>query len=102
MCEDGGTSLTVVVRLASALRSHTGGAPCIELDLPSPVTVGSVIEAISKAYPAVGRRLCDETGMLRRHVNVFIGSDNARDLDGTGTIVSEGTEVTVLPAISGG
>jgi sulfur-carrier protein len=100
--QDGGAELKVVVRLASALRTHVGEAPRLEFDLPAPVTIGSIIEAIAVAHPAIGRRVRDEAGTLRRHVNVFVGSDNARDLDDVDTVVPEGVEVAVLPAISGG
>lgn len=102
MREDGGPSLNVVVRLASALRTHAGGAACLELDVTAPVTVGAVINAVAVAHPAVGRRVRDEAGTLRRHVNVFVGAENARDLHGADTVVPEGTEVTLLPAVSGG
>jgi molybdopterin converting factor small subunit len=94
--------LRVVVRLASVLRPHAGGAPCLELDLHPPVTIATVLDAIAVAYPAVGRRVRDEAGTLRRHVNVFVGADNARDLDDVATVVPEGVEVAVLPAVSGG
>ena len=102
MREDGGAALTVIVRLAAALRQHAGGAASVELDLPEPVTVGAVLQALAAAHPAVGRRVQDEAGALRRHVNVFVGADNARDLDGTETAVLDGTEISVLPAVSGG
>lgn len=102
MREDGGTALTVVVHLAAALRPHAGGAANVELDLPDPVTVGAVLRALAAAHPAVGRRVQDEAGALRRHVNVFVGADNARDLDGTESVVPAGVEVSVLPAVSGG
>jgi sulfur-carrier protein len=94
--------VTVVVRLASGLREHAGGAACVEVDVTDPVTVGGVLDALAVACPAVGRRIRDEAGGLRRHVNVFVGSDNARDLDGADTVVPSGTEVSVLPAVSGG
>jgi molybdopterin converting factor small subunit len=84
------------------LSEHAGGTARLELDLPPPVTVAAVLDAVATAHPAVGRRVRDEAGALRRHVNVFVGTDNARDLDGTDTILAEGVEVTVLPAISGG
>jgi len=90
------------VRLASALRAHAGGAPSIELDLPSPVTVAAVIDAIAVTHPAVGRRVRDEAGAMRRHVNVFVGVDNVRDLDHLDTVVPQGADVAVLPAVSGG
>jgi molybdopterin converting factor small subunit len=90
------------VRLASALRVHAGGAPRLEFDLPPPVSVGAVLDAIAAAHPAVGRRLRDEEGQLRRHVNVFVGAESLRNLDDINTIVPEGAEVAVLPAVSGG
>lgn len=67
-----------------------------------PVTIGAVLDAIALAHPAVGRRVLDEAGNLRRHVNVFIGPDNVRQLDDVDTVVPEGAEVAVLAAISGG
>ena len=102
MRQDGGPSLRVVVSLASALRPHAGGAHRLELDLPSPVTIGAVLDAIAAVHPAVARRVRDEAGTRRRHVNVCVGADNARDLDHLETVVPEGAEVTVLPAVSGG
>jgi sulfur-carrier protein len=91
-----------VVRLAAALRDHAGGAASVEVDVPPPATIRAVVGAVAAAHPAVGRRLRDEAGVLRRHVNVFVGSDNARDLDGEDTVVPEDAEVSVLPAVSGG
>jgi molybdopterin converting factor small subunit len=100
--EDGGAALNVVVLLASALRSYAGGAARVELDLAPPVTVAAIVDALAAAHPAVGRRVRDEAGELRRHVNIFVGPDNFRDLDDVDTVVPEGAEITVLPAVSGG
>lgn len=74
----------------------------VELDLDPPVRVGALLDALATAHPAVGRRLRDEGSTMRRHVNIFVGPDNARDLQGTDTVIPEGIEVSVLPAISGG
>ena len=90
------------MRLASALRGYADGADRLELELPPPITVGAVLDAVAVAHPAVGRRVRDEAGALRRHVNVFVGADNARDLDDADTVVPAGAEVAVLPAVSGG
>ena len=102
MREDGGPALSVVVRLASGLRTHAGGASHVELDLAPPVPVGVVLDALAAAHPAVGRRIRDEEGTLRSHVNVFVGPDNVRDTNAMDTIVPEGAEVAVLAAVSGG
>lgn len=90
------------MRLAPALRAHAGGDSHLELDVAPPATVGSVLDALAVVHPAIGRRVRDEAGTLRQHVNVFVGADNARDLDAAATVVPEGTEVSVLAAISGG
>lgn len=93
----------VSVRLASALRTYAGGASHLEIDVaPEPVTIGAVIDAITRDHPSIGRRLRDEAGAMRRHVNVFVGPDNIRDLDGVDTVVPSGVEVALLPAVSGG
>lgn len=94
--------MKVVVRLASVLRTYAGGAHSVELDVAAPVTVRAVIDALDARHPAIGRRVQDESGVLRIHVNVFVGSDNARDLGGIDAVVPEGAEVAVLPAVSGG
>lgn len=90
------------MRLASALRTHAGGAATVEVDVAEPATIGAVVDAVAAAHPAIGRRLRDEQGALRRHVNVFVGPDNARDLSDVDTVVPAGTEVSLLPAVSGG
>jgi len=100
--EDGGAALRVAVRLASGLRVHAGGAPVVAVDVDAPVTVAAVLDALAAAHPAVGRRVRDEAGALRRHVNVFVGPDELRDLDGESTVVPEGVELAVLAAVSGG
>jgi sulfur-carrier protein len=94
--------MRVVVRLASVLRSHAAGARCVELDLAEPVTVRAVLDELDARLPAIGRRVRDESGALRTHVNVFVGPDNARDRGGVDCPVPRGAEVAVLPAVSGG
>jgi len=94
--------VTVRVRLAETLRPHAEGAKVVELDLGGGVTVEAVLDALAEVHPAVGRRVRDETGAQRQHVNVFVGPDNVRDLDGVATVVPAGVEVSILPAVSGG
>lgn len=90
------------MRLASALRPHAGGAARLSLDVTPPATVRSVLDAVATAHPPVARRLRDEAGALRTHVNIFVGAANVRDLGGLDAPVPEGAEVSVLPAVSGG
>ncbi len=94
--------MRVTVRLAPVLREVAGGAKSVELTLDEGATVADALSALAQAHPAVGRRVRDERGEIRRHVNVFAGTDNIRDLDGQQTALAEGADLSVLPAISGG
>ena len=60
------------------------------------------LDAVAVAHPALERRIRDEQGRLRRHVNVFVDGSNVRDLEALATPLPEGSEVVVLPAVSGG
>ena len=62
----------------------------------------AALEDLERSHFALYRNLCDETGTVRRHLNVFVNSDNVRDLDGVDTTLTPGDVVTILPAVSGG
>jgi len=67
-----------------------------------PVTVSSVLDSLATTHPALERRVRDETGRTRVHVNLFVDADNIRDLDGLATTVADGSDLSIIPAISGG
>jgi sulfur-carrier protein len=92
----------VTVRVPTALRVHCDGQAEVEVDVGDGGSIADVLDVIASSHPALDRRVRDETGQLRRHVNVFVGADNVRDRDGLATTVADGAEVTVLPAVSGG
>jgi molybdopterin synthase sulfur carrier subunit len=99
--------VTVRVTLPGVLREVAGGAHELPIALSGDdsgggATVGDVLAELRSAYPVLGRRMCDETGALRRHVNVFVDGDSVRDLDGLSTAVRDGTVIDVLPSIAGG
>ena len=93
----------VGVRVPAALRDLTGGASTVEVAVEAPlVTLVVVLDALAVRYPALERRVRDERGVVRPHVNLFVGADNVRDLDGPATVVPPGVDVSVMPAVSGG
>lgn len=94
--------MAVVVRLPTVLRQFAGGAEQVEVDVPGEATVGTVFATLEADHPALRRRLTDEQGVLRKHVNVFLGNDNVRDLDGLRTTLADGDELLVLPSVAGG
>ncbi len=104
--------MNVRVRVPTALRELVAGSQTVVVDVASgtasadpdgdPVTVGSVLDALAVEYPALERRVRDELGRTRVHVNLFVGADNVKDLDGLSTQIAPGGELSIIPAISGG
>jgi molybdopterin converting factor small subunit len=92
-------TLNVTIHLPGSLRPYCGGAS--ELAMAA-ANVRAALERLEREQPALYRNLCDETGAVRRHLNVFVNSDNVRDLDGLETRLSPGDVLTFLPAVSGG
>lgn len=88
--------MPVSVRLPSILGDHAGGARTVELEGD---TIGDVLRALDDRFPAVGRRVLDEQGGIRRHVHVYVGDERVRSLT---EATPNGTEVTIMAAISGG
>jgi sulfur-carrier protein len=96
--------MNVDIRIPAALRELVGGAAKVTVDVPSaePVRVGDLLDAVALVYPALERRVRDELGAMRVHVNVFVDADNIRDLQGLSTTVRSGSRLSIVPAISGG
>ena len=90
---------TITLLVPGALRTYCGGAA--ELSISAP-TVRAALEDLERNQFALYRNVCDETGTLRPHLNVFVNADNVRDLDGVDTMLTPGDVVTILPAVSGG
>ncbi len=95
--------VAVRVRIPTPLRELVDGASTVLVDLLADrVTVGDVLDALALDHPALERRVRDEQGRTRTHVNLFVGPDNVRDLDGLATPIGAGDELSIIPAISGG
>jgi molybdopterin converting factor small subunit len=91
----------VTVDLPTVL-AGLAGASRLSLDVPDPASVADVIDGLGRAHPAVERRIRDETGAMRRYVNVYVDGNDARAMQGAATPVSDGSVVLVVPSIAGG
>lgn len=91
--------MSVTIFVPGPLREHCGGTA--RLALPA-TTVRAALEAIEARHPMLYRGVCDETGAVRRHINLFVNTTNVRDREGLDTALAPGDEVIILPAVSGG
>jgi len=91
--------MTVRVRIPSQLRNLSGGAAEIPLE---GTTVSELLSGLETAHPGFAERLFDDTGTLRRFVNVFVAEEDIRFLDGLETPVPEGQTISIVPAVAGG
>ena len=89
----------ISVFVPGLLRETSGGAAELALNAAN---VRAALEQIEARHPALHRSVCDETGAVRRHINLFVNSDNIRDLAGVETALAAGDVLTILPAVSGG
>jgi molybdopterin synthase sulfur carrier subunit len=93
------TAAPITIYLPQPLRVYCGGR--VELST-SARTVRAMLGDLERTQAALYRNICDETGAVRRHLNIFVNADNTRDLDGVDTMLKPGDEVTIVPAVSGG
>jgi molybdopterin synthase sulfur carrier subunit len=89
----------IKVRIPTPLRPLTKGQGEVETKASSVV---EMIETLNGAHPGIKDRLCDETGELRRFVNIYVNEDDLRFLNGKETSLKDGDEVSIVPAIAGG
>ena len=90
--------MEVTVRIPTPLRTLTGGAESVSA---TGATLAVVIEDLEKNHPGLKDRLMDEKG-IRRFVNVYVGDEDVRFLDGLETELKAGDEISIVPAIAGG
>jgi sulfur-carrier protein len=88
----------ISVRIPTPLRTLTGGNDTVDVE---GATVRDVIEALEKKAPGIKDRLLDDKG-VRRFVNLYVGDEDVRFLDGLDTKLTAGTEISIVPAIAGG
>ncbi len=91
--------MSVKVRVPTQLRTLTAGESELEA---SGGTVGEVIDDLDKRFPGIATRVLDDDGNVRRFVNVYVGEDDVRFLQGLDTTIETGTSISIIPAVAGG
>lgn len=91
--------MSVTVRIPTPLRKLTNDQDVVSGDGG---TVVACIEALDSQYPGLKERILDETGQLRRFVNVYVNGEDVRFQQGVNTELKAGDEVSIVPAVAGG
>ena len=87
--------MSVMVRIPTPLRRMTNGESKVEMESSN---LGELVEKLDGAYPGFKDRLVDENGELRYFVNIYVNGEDVRFLDGLGTAISSGAEISIVPA----
>jgi molybdopterin synthase sulfur carrier subunit len=87
------------VFVPSSLRRYTAGQSKAQV---SGGTINEIVDDLERQYPGVKSRLCDDSGQIKRYVNVFVNDEEIRALQGADTAVSDKDEVSIVPAMAGG
>ena len=92
--------MPITVRIPTPLRKLTNEQDTIVAEHNG--TLAELIDVLERNFPGLKERLCDETGELRRFVNVYINGEDVRFLSGLQTALAAGAEVSIVPAVAGG
>jgi molybdopterin synthase sulfur carrier subunit len=98
-CEQGETPMAVSVLIPTPLRKLTNEQDTVQIEA---TTVLELIAGLEQQFPGIGSRLRDESGELRRFINIYVNDEDVRFLKGKETPVADGDNVSIVPAIAGG
>ena len=91
--------MSVSVRIPTILRTYTGGESEVTAE---GATLSEVLDHLEARYTGIRARILDDAGDIRRFVNVYVGNDDVRFLDGLATATPDGTQLSIIPAVAGG
>ncbi len=93
--------MPVTFHIPRALREFTAGQGALKLEA-SPATLADALSMLWALYPGLRDRIADEQGQIRQHINIFIGDEHVRYMGGLASPISDGCDISIVPAVSGG
>ena len=93
--------MSLLFHIPGALREFTAGHSSVKIE-HSGATIDHALTALCAVYPGVRDRILTEQGQVRQHINIFIGNEDVRYTGGLATAVPDGSEISIVPAVSGG
>ncbi|MEL6353205.1 MAG: MoaD/ThiS family protein [Cyanobacteria bacterium J06627_28] len=91
--------MSVKVLIPTPLQKFTNDEATVECDGKN---ISDLMEQLEAKFPGIKKRLCDDSGALRRFVNFYVNSEDIRFLDNSDTVLNDGDEVSIVPAVAGG
>jgi molybdopterin synthase sulfur carrier subunit len=91
--------MSSTIRVPTPLRKLTNGQDTAEVEGE---TLGAGLDSLETQFPGIKERIIDASGELHRFVNIYVNGEDVRFLDGMNTAVSEGDEISIVPAVAGG
>jgi molybdopterin converting factor small subunit len=91
--------VSVSVRIPTILRTYTGGESEVKAE---GATLADVLDDLESNHTGIRARILDDAGDIRRFVNVYVGNDDVRFLDGLATATPDGARLSIIPAVAGG
>jgi sulfur-carrier protein len=91
--------MSVTVRIPTILRTYTEGASEVPAD---GTTLAEVLDDLESHHTGIKARVLDDAGEIRRFVNVYVGNDDVRFLEGLSSTTPDGTQISIIPAVAGG
>jgi sulfur-carrier protein len=91
--------VSVSVRIPTILRTYTGGESEVSAE---GATLAEVLDDLEASHAGIRARILDDAGDIRRFVNVYVGNDDVRFLDGLATATPDGAQLSIIPAVAGG
>lgn len=92
--------MSVTVRIPTPLRKLTDEKDTVTAEEGG--TLAQLIDSLERMHPGLKERICDETGELRRFVNIYVNGEDVRFMSGLATELAAGAEVSIVPAVAGG
>jgi molybdopterin synthase sulfur carrier subunit len=91
--------MAVKVRIPQPLQKLTRGKEQVDILAKD---IKGLIEGLEQDFPGIKERICDDSGRIRRFINIYVNEEDVRFLNGDATGLKDGDEVSVVPAIAGG
>ena len=93
--------MAVTFHIPGPLQSFADGRRLVHLEI-APASLAEALDALFMVYPGIRDRLLNEQGIIREHINLFIGNEDIRYLGGLAATLADASEIVIVPAVSGG